>query len=300
MDRVELFFMIELSKSEKFAIVKKIAEEKKCVIVSFANILYEIRRNNYTDRSKNEKAFSIFHQRIRDCLQSGKNVIADAPNITMRERRSLFASVKTIPCYKIAYIIPERIEQCIQKEYSIPQYVLQNQMAKFQIPFKEEGFDEIVIHKFKDDCTDDTFVQKCYARMQEFDQKNPHHNMNLGDHCKFVRDKFKAIEEYADTEYIFAATLHDIGKLFTQSFDEQGIAHYYNHENVGCYYLLSNAKNFKDYTDEEFLNILFLVNFHMLPATWNNCKASAKWRKRFGEYKYRMLLVFNECDKTRQ
>lgn len=28
-------------------------------------------------------------------------------------------------------------------------------------------------------------------------------------------------------------------------------------------------------------------------------KAKHRWKERFGEYKYKMLLDFNECDKAR-
>ena len=138
--------------------------------------------------------------------------------------------------------------------------------------------------------------------MRGFDQKNPHHTMDLNEHCSFTYDKFKLIKEYVWTEYPFAARLHDIGKLFTQKFDENGVAHYYQHENVGCYYLLSNMESIKrhrDYSDEELLNILFLINYHMMPMSWENEKTKNKWRKRFGEYKYELLMRFHECDKTR-
>ena len=250
--------------------------------------------------------FKIFHQRIKDNLKAGKNVIADATNINMRARRSLLENVKKVPCCKIAYIIPKSVEQCIEdniyKEYPVPHHVIQKQMMNFQIPFVEEGFDEIVIHKFENEYVNDVFVPDCYEKMKGFDQKNPHHTMDLDEHCNFTHDKFTMMEGYVYTEYPFAARLHDIGKLFTQKFDEDGVAHYYQHENVGCYYLLSNLESIKrhrDYSDEELLNILFLVNYHMMPMAWDRDKASQKWLRRFGEYKYKLLLDFNKCDKAR-
>lgn len=30
-----------------------------------------------------------------------------------------------------------------------------------------------------------------------------------------------------------------------------------------------------------------------------NIKSKKRWKKRFGEYKYQMLLDFHECDKAR-
>lgn len=126
--------------------------------------------------------------------------------------------------------------------------------------------------------------------------------MSLGTHCRFTEKKFSMMNGYIYTEYPFAASIHDIGKLFTQKFDEYSVAHYYQHENVGAYFLLSNAENIKNYfnySDKELLNILFLVNYHMMPMNWDSDKAKQKWKKRFGEYKYKLLLDFNECDKAR-
>lgn len=306
MNKPKFYVMVGLSASGKSTIGKEIAKENDCVIVSSDGIRGEICEGGVIDQSKNEEVFKIFHQRIKDNLKAGKNVIADATNINMRARRSLLENVKKVPCYKIAYIIPKSVEQCIEdniyKEYPVPHHVIQKQMMNFQIPFVEEGFDEIVIHKFENEYVNDVFVPDCYEKMRGFDQKNPHHTMDLGEHCKFAHDKFKMMEGYVYTEYPFATRLHDIGKLFTQKFDEDGVAHYYQHENVGCYYLLSNLesiKRYRDYSDEELLNILFLVNYHMMPMAWDSDKANQKWLRRFGEYKYKLLLDFNKCDKAR-
>lgn len=298
--------MVGLSASGKSTIGKEISRRNNCVIVSSDDIRGEICEGGVIDQSKNDEVFKIFHQRIKENLKIGNNVIADATNINMKARRSLLENVRKIPCYKIAYIIPKSVEQCIEdniyKEYPVPHHVIQKQMMNFQIPFIEEGFDEIAIHKFENEYVNDVFVTDCYERMRGFDQKNPYHTMELDEHCQFTSDKFKMIEGYVWTEYPFAARLHDIGKLFTQKLDDNGVAHYYQHENVGCYYLLSNLENIKkyrDYSDEELLNILFLVNYHMMPMSWDTEKARQKWKRRFGEYRYKLLLDFNKCDKAR-
>ena len=62
--------------------------------------------------------------------------------------------------------------------------------------------------------------------------------------------------------------------MTTQSFKEDDPnAHYYNHENVGAYDVLCNSymENYKD--------IVFLINYHMLPFSWNTEKAQNKWLK---------------------
>ena len=47
------------------------------------------------------------------------------------------------------------------------------------------------------------------------------------------------------------------------------------------------------------LDICFLINYHMMPFNWDTDKAKQRWKERFGEYKYKMLLDFNECDRAR-
>lgn len=306
MNKPKFYIMVGLSASGKSTISKEIARENDCVIISSDDIRGEICDGGVIDQSKNDEVFKIFHQRIIDNLITGKNVIADATNINMKARRSLLENVRKIQCYKIAYIIPKSVEQCIEdniyKEYPVPHHVIQKQMMNFQIPFIEEGFNEIIIHKFENEYINDVFVTDCYEKMKGFNQKNPYHSMDLDEHCKHTYEIFKKIEGYIWTEYLFAARLHDIGKLFTQKFDEDGVAHYYQHENVGCYYLLcnlDNIKKYRDYSDEELLNILFLVNYHMMPMSWDSEKAKQKWLRRFGEYKYKLLLDFNKCDKSR-
>lgn len=306
MNRPTFYIPVGLSASGKSTIGEQIAKENNCVIISTDKIRGEICEDGVIDQTKNEEVFKIFHERIKHNLSKGINVIADATNINMKARRSLLENVKKIDCHKIAYIIPKQIEKCIEdniyKEYPVPHHVIQKQMMNFQIPFYEEGFDEIIVHNFNEEYVNDVFVTDCYDSMENFNQQNPHHTMTLGSHCRFTTDRFKQMSGYIYTEYPFAATLHDIGKLYTRKFDEDGVAHYYQHENVGCYYLLSNIQNIKqhrDYSDDELLNILFLINYHMMPMSWDSEKAQKTWKRRFGEDKYQLLLDFNECDKAR-
>lgn len=62
-----------------------------------------------------------------------------------------------------------------------------------------------------------------------FDQNNPNHNRSLFEHICCVVDTSPA-----KLEIRMAALLHDIGKPMTQSIDEKGISHYYNHDKLGA------------------------------------------------------------------
>lgn len=178
------------------------------------------------------------------------------------------------------------------------------QRSKFQIPFKEEGWDDIIIYDM-DYTYDDKFTPEAMSfSMTGFDQKNPHHNMYLEDHCDFTYNKFSDLAHPYDvykSGFLLGAKIHDFGKLYTQTIDENGIAHYFGHENVGSYCVLTTLYNpFEEYnTDVFLLDCCFLINYHMMPFNWNTEKTKNKWKNIFGEEKYNMLLRFHECDKAR-
>lgn len=307
MNKPKLYIMIGISASGKSTIAKQIAERDNCIIVSSDAIRGEICEGEVSDQSKNEEVFRIFHRRIKENLLKGNNVIADATNITIKSRKAIFDAVRKIDCYKIGYLVVKNIEGCIKDNknsdrVAVPDEVIYRQVRKFQIPFYEEGYNIIVIEDLNKDNSELFLVNDMIRRLQmsKFDQKNPYHNQTLEEHCDFVTEEFRKYNY--PNYYNFAARQHDIGKMYTQTFDENGIAHYYGHEGYGTYLLLSDYNSiFREifYSKDEILDMLFLINYHMLPMNWNTEKAKNKWRKIFGDYKYNLLVDFHMCDKAR-
>ncbi|MCL4580685.1 poly(A) polymerase [Fusobacterium nucleatum YWH7199] len=80
---------------------------------------------------------------------------------------------------------------------------------------KDTGVLELIIPEFK--------------ATYDFNQCNPHHNLDLFNHIINVVSKVPA-----DLELRYSALLHDIAKPIVQTFDEEGIAHYKTHEIVGA------------------------------------------------------------------
>lgn len=307
MNKPKLFIMIGLSAAGKSTIAKELAKDYEAVIVSSDSIRKEI-CGNVSDQSKNEEVFKLFHKRIRKYLHEKRNVIADATNITMKSRRAIINNVKKMDIEIIAYIVPKKIEDCIkdnvEREYIVQEEVIYKQMKRFQIPFLEEGFDKIIVHDFNYDLRYKLYPLEIIEKMTGFDQKNPHHNMYLEDHCDFTYNKFSDLDHPYDiykSGFLLGAKIHDFGKLCTQTIDENGIAHYFGHENVGSFCVLTTLYNpFEEYnTDVFLLDCCFLINYHMMPFNWNTEKTKNKWKNIFGEEKYNMLLRFHECDKAR-
>lgn len=80
---------------------------------------------------------------------------------------------------------------------------------------KDTGVLELIIPEFK--------------ATYDFNQCNPHHNLDLFNHIINVVSKVPV-----DLELRYSALLHDIAKPIVQTFDEEGIAHYKTHEIVGA------------------------------------------------------------------
>ena len=296
MNKPILWVMVGLSGSGKSTIAKKIADDNhNSVIVSSDNIREEL-TGDYEDQKHNEEVFKIFHDRIRKNLENKQNVIADATNLTIKSRRAILSKVNGLDIEKICVIIPKPFEKCkednLHREHPVPEEVLDKQIRRFQIPFMEEEWDEICIY----DISKRGYKPNTLSLidMNGFDQKNPHHTMDLLEHCKHATDMFIEKHKYSP-EFIIGALYHDIGKLYTQTFDENGIAHYYQHHAFGSYLFLTSMYQIRD----SVLDTCFVINYHMMPFSWTSDKSNKRWKKIFGEYKYQMLLNFNECDKAR-
>lgn len=180
----------------------------------------------------------------------------------------------------------------MNRQHPVPEEVLDRQIRKFQIPFMEEDFDEGIIHYIHNKNRLDTL--KMFDNMEGFNQQNPHHTSTLADHCKNAHELFSRYGY--PSKYNLAALFHDYGKLYCKELDNDGVAHFYGHDSIGSYMIL---ENFTEMFYKDVADMCFLINYHMMPFNWTTEKSKERWKKRFGEYKYQMLLDFHECDKAR-
>ena len=281
-----LTVMVGLSGSGKSTIAKTELADENTVIVSSDAIREEL-CDAVEDQSKNGEVFQLFHDRIRRALENKHDVIADATNITMKSRRAIMATVHGLDIFKRCYIVPKPLKQCLidnkHREHPVPDEVLHKQRMRFQVPFMEEGWDQITITNRFDRNHLNIFA------MDNFEQKNPHHSLTLGQHCVMSLIAFTKTDAYYE-KYKLGAYLHDYGKMYTQTFDENGVAHYYQHHCVSAYEILSSLPM------PETLDNVFLANYHMMPFDWEKNNTREKWKKRFGEEKYNVLMVFHKCD----
>ena len=315
----EFYLMVGLAGSGKSTIAKEIeyairmsspkydeyGRADKVVLISSDDIREEI-LGDVNDQTQNDKVFSHIHKLIKQAVKDYNHIIVDATNLTIKNRRALLNCLDDKKDYhKIAYIVNTPIEKCKEnnskRDRKVPEYVIDNQAKKFEIPFANEGFNSIFLHHFPAyNCgalKEEVLLNNITSLMDGFNQKNHHHAYDLGTHC---RKLYEELSKRTDDKILLCSALvHDIGKLYTGAPKEDGSGEYSykQHNNFGAYYLITNLEKIESNRLDEILELLFYVNYHMHPFFVQSGKSEKKWKDIFGEEKYNKLFLFNECDK---
>ena len=315
----EFYLMVGLAGSGKSTIAKEIeysirmsspkydeyGRADKVVLISSDDIRAEI-LGDVNDQTQNDKVFSHIHKLIKQAVRDYNHIIVDATNLTIKNRRALLNCLDDKKDYhKIAYIVNTPIEKCKEnnskRDRKVPEYVIDNQAKKFEIPFANEGFNSIFLHHFPAyNCgalKEEVLLNNITSLMDGFNQKNHHHIYDLGTHCRKLHEELSKRTD--DKILLCSALVHDIGKLYTGAPKEDGSGEYSykQHNNFGAYYLITNLEKIESNRLDEILELLFYVNYHMHPFFVQSGKSEKKWKDIFGEEKYNKLFLFNECDK---
>jgi len=316
-----LIVMIGLQASGKSTKAKELQKEyeekypnQKTVILSSD----QIRLEHPEIANDNSKVFNKLYADMNYWLRQGDNVIIDSTNTTIKMRRQIFLNLKE-DCCKICCIMNTPYPLCElrldlrnteEDSHKVPHEALETYYHSFEIPFKEEGWDKIILNnkpKFEES---QDYLKQVMSLAQGFNQQNKHHTQDLGDHLNFVG---RTLEKLSDNQILIkSGYVHDIGKLFTQTKGEDGNCHYYNHENVGAYNLMCFCGLYDSvetpfefnhsliqYNLNDTLKWLFYINYHMRLHQVTTEKSIKKWKSIFGEELYNDLRLFEKADKMR-
>lgn len=291
MKKPKLIMMVGISGSGKSKIAEEISQQINAIILS-ADIMREELLGDIHNQTQNKEIFDELYKKAVELIKDNKNVIIDATNIKSVNRINGLKYFDGIPCEKIAYIVATPFNKCLEKNGEdnkvIKESVLKNQISKFEIPYQNEGFDLILIESTSEE--KGKSIDNIIEEMKGFNQKSRYKKYNLDIHSIKLSNKLKKCD--APKSMVIGALLHDYGKLFTQRIDDKGEAHYYNHENIGTYKLLTEM-DFSEFTLGERLDILFLINYHMIPYF----KSKDKVIEIFGEKQANTLIGFNNLEK---
>jgi tRNA nucleotidyltransferase (CCA-adding enzyme) len=125
----------------------------------------------------------------------------------------------------------------------------------------------------------------------DFDQKNPHHHLTLDEHMFWTVQ----YAPHASLETKLAALLHDIGKPETQSFGQDGTAHYYLHELRGAELVRQILLRLRC-SNELLETTVKLVKNHMRPPLNPSHKALRKFVNDLGQH-WQAALELRRADR---
>ena len=295
------------------------ASNEKWTVLSSDKMREELYGNEAIQGDPQE-VFGKLNKKLKSALMRGENIIYNATNIKVKDRRPALKLVKTQKDYMVyGIIIATTLPQCYQnnrkRERQVPQNVIKKMYYHYEPPHPFEGFNKIeVVYPFikpyiqyKDKIKD----------LMKISHDNSHHKLTVGKHINravkiYKKDKkglmffYKdyPLEDYYKDVVEKALMLHDIGKEKTKTFinsigEETNEAHFYRHENVGAYdymfYLID--KDYYDPMHPEFdPNVAAAIAYHMRPFSWHNEKTHDKYLKLWGEKLFRVVELVHCYD----
>lgn len=283
-------------------------KDKENAIVLSSDILRQELLGDVNNQDRNDYIFEEMRKRTKESLLANKNVIIDATNINYKKRMNYINEVtKNVEnVHKKALFVATPIEMCIEnnnsRERKVPVEVIKRMQRDFYFPQYYEGFDEIEVYHTQNRYKEYDYEKKI-KELYDMPHDNPHHLESIGKHLRDVGHKLM-LHNPLNEELVFAGLLHDIGKPDTKEFkDSKGNvskeAHYYNHENVSAYNIIFYLPSLGfDYIIdfEEILEIIKLVQWHMLPYKINHQKTYNRYLNLLGLETMQKIKILHEAD----
>ena len=294
-----LIVMVGLPGSGKSFIAKQLAEVNDDISIVSSDAIREEFYGDVNDQSHNDKVFRIVNKRLKEGLMAEKKVILDATNISKKRRKALLRDLKYPESMAIVMAVPEYIckKRDEERDRHVGPDVINRMMKNWCPPHYSEGFNFISIVYDYDNSANFYNPILALESAVQIGHDNPHHSLSIGGHMlkagELIQEEFKAGCPF----YLYAAALlHDIGKPYVKSYDEDGVAHYYNHQNYGSYLGLFYADYMK-FSLEETLDFINIIYYHMEPLlSWKRSeKAHAKAIEELG-YLYNDIMIVHKAD----
>ena len=249
--------------------------------------------NDIEDQNHNGEVFDLMKRRTKESLSQGHIAIYEATNISSKRRRALLKELNKYYDKAICLFKYKRLSACQidneKRDREVPSDVIDRMYRNFEIPHKNEGFDEIIVDFdektnlylgnkskggigfLKDELLaietyDDYKRLLCQLGLNQcvdMPQDSKWHTLSLSKHMYFC---FKAIREHHwyDINLVIASMLHDISKPNVRTEDkDQKYAHYYGHENASAYDVIDILSRYVRVDIEDILEIAWLIGNHM-------------------------------------
>ena len=294
----ELIMLIGLPGSGKSTWAKKYKEENENVIIVSSDAIREELGLENT-KEDNKICFDEVEKRTIKGMKNGFKVIVDATNLNYKKRMEFLKRVcpRGEEILSTAVVIATSYKTCLkrnsERDRVVPEDVIKRMRENFNFPLFQEGFYDIQI-VYNDN------YKFFYNELVDIPHDNPHHSASVLEHCNLAYD----LSQQCDKEIKVACQLHDIGKLETKTFintkgEKTDTAHYYGHENVGTYNAMFEVNMRINYITKpyETIEVLQLINWHMLFHRINTEKSINKFNNFLGQNFMNKLRIINFIDK---
>lgn len=149
MEKVKLFIMVGVSGSGKSTKARELSENGGFKVVETDSIRKEL-TGNESDQSQNGKVFFVAKQRVRDHLRENRNVIFDATNLSIKDRREFVDIGKEFSAEIHAHVVKPALSVSISRnllrDRKVPVEIIEKQNNKFKMPDESEGFYKIHVY----------------------------------------------------------------------------------------------------------------------------------------------------------
>lgn len=300
-----LIILVGLPASGKSTYAKEMVKDNpiKAQWISSDNIRIE---HDYN--ISNDKVFQKMWERTKAAALGKKYIIYDATNLSAKRRHLLvnqfghFCKKNHLTYTVEAVVFLQPINELYKRNMKrigrecVPNYVISRMLRQFQFPAYWEGFNDIIISDGSQG------AELPFKEILEMGQDNPHHTLSLGSHL--WKTNMEAMDEdHRDRTTLIAAMYHDVGKYWTKEFDKKGVAHYYNHENVGAYMTALHFLKRDRFNDASMGDICYdaiiTINYHMRPYVWEKSeKAKEKDEHNFSITLIERLKRLNKYDRA--
>lgn len=255
-----------------------------------------------------EEIFAIAHKRIIESIEDKEiNItVFDATNTKRKYRQAIMDKLKDYSIIKKCLIFAEPYDVLCKRnglrDRKVPEEVIWRMLKNFEVPLYTEGYTDIRVVNYNN-----INMHEYLEYSKGFIQDNPHHSLDLYNHsikaAEYIANLRKngELDAFDSEVLMYAALLHDIGKIFTKTFtnfngEESDVAHYYGHDKMSGY--LSLVYNIPNFSREQCLIVAQLICYHMQPYFNKTEKSKEKWKHILGEDFYNLLLILHEADKN--
>lgn len=129
-----------------------------------------------------------------------------------------------------------------------------------------------------------------FDAMMETDQNNPHHLYNVGVHTVKVMENVPN-----DIVLRYTALLHDVGKPDTKTTDEEGVDHFYGHQELGAKIAQSVLRRLK-LDNNTIASTVRLVKYHDVGINSGGIKSFRRFISKLGADKFEDFMNIKRAD----